>query len=214
MTKERAGVKTVENENKVLDELETALNSWIADKNTKEKGLRDELKEAQAGLDAATEDSDKYMKAGDLKKYTEAETRKGFYNKRINHLTNLLNDMMEKGYLTEAKRQQFIKQVNAEQNRIIREQREEMQEAIDNLRNIASDAGFFVEKGNNLITKLNTELMNEEENPYRGTVRDSTGDAVADNADYLLHLTLAVPFFRHNYRFSKFVGGAAFADEV
>lgn len=202
------------NENRVLDELETMVNKWIADKKEKEKELQDALEEAQAGLDAATVDSDKYMKAGDLKKYAEAETRKGFYNKRINLLTGQINNLIEHGYLSEAQRRQFIEKVNAEQMRIIQDQMEEMQEAVDNMQNIAGNAGFYVGKGNSLIVRVNVELMNEEENPYKGLVHDHKADAVADNADYLLHLSSTVPFFRHNYRFSRFVGGAKFAEEV
>lgn len=199
-------------ENALFEELETAVNKLVGEKNQKEKELREALEEARAGLDAATEDSDKYMKAGDLKKYTEAETRKSFYNKRIDHLTNQENAMFEKGFLTEAQRKQFIQQINNEQKRIIREQVEEMRAASYEMQEITNAASFLVNKGNRIVSKINTELMNEEENPYKGTIDNRQEVTIADNVDYMLSMSAGVPPFRNNYRFSMFIGGAKFAD--
>lgn len=199
-------------ENALFEELETAVNKLVGEKNQKEKELREALEEARAGLDAATEDSDKYMKAGDLKKYTEAETRKGFYNKRIDHLTNQENAMSEKGFLTEAQRKQLIQQINNEQNRIIREQVEEMRATSYEMQEIANAASFLVNRGNRIVSKINTELMNEEENPYKGMIDNRREVTIADNVDYMLSMSAGVPPFRNNYRFSKFIGGAKFAN--
>ena len=198
-------------ENALFEELETAVNKLVGEKNQKEKELREALEEARAGLDAATEDSDKYMEAGNLKKYTEAETRRGFYNKRINHLTDQENAISEKGFLTEAQRKQLIQQINDEQNRIIREQVEKMQAASHEMQEITNAASSLVKKGNSLVLKINTELMNEED-PYKGMILNSQEATIADNVDYMLSVSAVVPPFRNNFRFSKFIGGAKFAD--
>ena len=200
--------------NKVFAELEKQVQAWQKEKKTKEQALHEAMDAAQKGLEEAEADSDRFMKTDDLKKYTEAESRKGFYNKRINHLTEQINGL-EDGFLSSDQYQAFSDAVNEEQNRLLTIQQEKMKAAAEELQALVKETTDLIGERNTVLMAVNAGLYDEahEEHFMVNTRNNRKGAAIAENLWYDLQIVDVVPVHFQNLRYSKFVAGVPFADE-
>lgn len=198
-----------------FEELEAQVDKWIGLKEKREQELKNALDEAQKGLDEASADSEKYMKAGDLKKYTEAETRKGYFNKRINLFTNQTNDLLENGYLSKDSFKSIVSDINTEQNRLLQEQRKRLEELANEVEQVVNETTMQIRKGSYILSLVSTQLLDDghEYNPYLG-MDNNNAENIAENFWYSLRMSSTVPHHSNNPRYSKFVAGVPFVDDI
>lgn len=200
--------------NKIFAELEKKVEAWKQEKETREADLRESLENAQAGFDAAQEDSEKFMKSGELKKYTDAETRKDFYNKRINYLSDQLADL-EVSFLSPEQYKEVSAAIHEEQTKLLKKQKEKMLDILKNLQDLVSETTERMAEGNKILITMNAELFdqNHAENFFANTRNNQRAETIVQNYWYTLQFNGNVPHHFQNARYSKFVAGVKFVDE-
>lgn len=207
--------------NEVFNRLNEQVEKLIEQANKKYSKLKSELENAYKGLEQAEMDLERYARSGDQKKYSEADVARKYHNSRIDLLTEEINRFDDGKYINPDEYQKIHKQITDEQGKILAAQKQEMIKRAQELAALVKENSKLIYEGEAVEMKLRAlfstpDVAQQFNHIFDTLASNRTAINIVDNLLYSFEVAkvMGVPAYRSNPRYSKFLGGTPFFDEV
>lgn len=207
--------------NEVFNRLNEQVEKLTEQANKKYSKLKSELENAYKGLEQAEMDLERYARSGDQKKYSEADVARKYHNSRIDLLTEEINRFDDGKYINPDEYQKIHRQITDDQGKILAAQNQEMIKRAQELAELVKENSKLIYEGEAVEMKLRAlfstlDAAEQFGHIFNTLASNRTAINIVDNLLYSFEVAkvMGVPACRNNMRYSKFISGTPFFDEV